>query len=34
LGGKVIGIATLIELGFLKGREALAGHDFFSLIAF
>jgi adenine phosphoribosyltransferase len=34
LGGKVIGIATLIELGFLNGREALAGYDFFSLIAF
>src|SRR2546426_1359404 len=31
LGGKVIGIACLIELGFLKGREALGGYDFFRL---
>ena len=34
LGGKVIGIACLIELGFLKGREALGGYDFFSLVAY
>jgi adenine phosphoribosyltransferase len=34
LGGKVIGIATLIELGFLNGRQALAGYDFFSLIRY
>ncbi len=34
LGGKVMGIACLIELGFLNGREALAGYDFFSLIAY
>ena len=34
LGGKVIGIACLIELGFLKGRHALAGYEFFSLITF
>jgi adenine phosphoribosyltransferase len=34
LGGKVIGIACLIELGFLNGREKLRGHDFFSLITF
>jgi adenine phosphoribosyltransferase len=34
LGGKVVGIACLIELGFLNGREALAGYDFFSLIQF
>jgi adenine phosphoribosyltransferase len=34
LGGKVIGIATLIELEFLHGREALAGYDFYSLIAY
>src|SRR5262245_7492046 len=31
LGGKVIGIACLIELGFLNGREKLPGYDFFSL---
>jgi adenine phosphoribosyltransferase len=34
LGGNVIGIACLIELGFLNGRDALAGYDFFSLISF
>jgi adenine phosphoribosyltransferase len=34
LGGKVIGIACLIELGFLKGRDNLAGYDFFSLITY
>ena len=34
LGGKVIGIACLIELTFLKGRENLAGYDFFSLITY
>ena len=32
LGGNVVGIAFLIELGFLKGREKLAGYDVFSLI--
>jgi adenine phosphoribosyltransferase len=34
LGGKVVGIACLLELGFLKGREQLGGYDFFSLIAY
>ena len=34
LGGKVIGIACLIELGFLNGRDALTGYDFFSLIRY
>jgi len=34
LGGKVVGIACLIELGFLDGRDKLAGHDFFSLITY
>src|SRR5438874_10051292 len=34
LGGKVIGIATLIELEFLHGRDVLAGYDFFSLIRY
>ena len=34
LGGKVIGIATLIELGFLNGRQQLAGYEFFSLITY
>ncbi|MBW2970665.1 adenine phosphoribosyltransferase [Candidatus Woesearchaeota archaeon] len=32
LGGKVVGIAFLIELGFLKGREMLKGYDVFSLV--
>ncbi len=34
LSGKVVGIACLIELGFLKGRENLGDHDFFSLITY
>jgi adenine phosphoribosyltransferase len=34
LGGKVIGIACLIELSFLKGREKLDGYDFFSLLTY
>jgi adenine phosphoribosyltransferase len=33
-GGTVIGCAFLIELGFLKGREKLAGYDLFSLITY
>ena len=32
IGGKVCGIACLIELGFLKGREQLPGHELFTLI--
>ncbi len=34
LGGKVVGIATLVELTFLKGRDRVAGYDFFSLITY
>jgi adenine phosphoribosyltransferase len=34
LGGKVIGIACLIELAFLKGRDAIEGYEFFSLISY
>ena len=34
LGGKVIGIACLIELTFLNGRDKLGGYDFFSLITY
>jgi adenine phosphoribosyltransferase len=34
IGGTVYGIACLIELGFLKGREQLAGHDLFTLIQY
>jgi adenine phosphoribosyltransferase len=32
IGGKVCGIACLIELDFLKGREKVDGHDLFTLI--
>jgi adenine phosphoribosyltransferase len=32
IGGKVVGIACLIELGFLDGRRQLEGYDLFSLI--
>jgi adenine phosphoribosyltransferase len=32
LGAKVVGIACLIELSFLKGRQKLEGYDFYSLI--
>jgi adenine phosphoribosyltransferase len=34
LGGKVIGIACLIELAFLNGRDKLQDYEFFSLISF
>jgi adenine phosphoribosyltransferase len=34
LGGKVVGIATLIELAFLGGRDRLAAHELFSLITY
>lgn len=34
LGGKVVGIACLIELAFLHGRAALEGYEFFSLISY
>jgi len=34
IGGKVMGIACLIELGFLNGRDKLEGHDLFSLITY
>ena len=34
IGGKVYGIACLIELGFLKGREKLGGRDVFTLIRY
>lgn len=33
-GGKVAGIATIMELAFLNGRERLSGYDFFSLISY
>src|ERR687892_955367 len=34
LGGKVVGLAFLIELGFLKGREKLEGYELLSLLSF
>jgi len=34
LGGKVVGIAFLIELAALKGRDKLVGYDVFSLITY
>jgi adenine phosphoribosyltransferase len=34
LGGKIVGIATLIELEFLEGRKRIEGYDFFSLIRY
>jgi adenine phosphoribosyltransferase len=34
LGGLVAGIAFLVELTFLKGREQLGGHDVFALIKY
>jgi len=32
LGGMVVGIAFLIELAFLNGRQKLSGYDVFSII--
>ena len=32
IGGKVVGLAFLIELGFLNGREQLEGYDLFTLL--
>ena len=34
VGGKVCGIATLIELGFLNGRDKPQGYDLFTLIQY
>lgn len=33
-GGKVAGIATIMELSFLGGRDKLSSYEFFSLISF
>ena len=33
-GGKVAGIATIMELSFLNGRDRLGGYEFFSLISY
>jgi len=34
LGGEVVGLVYLVELGFLNGRDALAGYDLQSLIEY
>jgi adenine phosphoribosyltransferase len=34
LGAKVVGIAFLLELGFLKGRDKLQGYEVLSLLSF
>jgi adenine phosphoribosyltransferase len=34
IGGKVVGLAFLIELGFLNGRQRLEGHDLFTLLEY
>jgi len=34
LGGNVMGIACLIELSFLKGREQIQDYEFFSLLTY
>ena len=34
LGGEVVSIAFLIELGFLKGVDKLKGHDVFTIIEY
>lgn len=34
LGGQVMGLAFVIELNFLKGREKIQGYDVFSLIQY
>jgi len=34
LGGKVVGLAFVVELSFLKGREKLSKYDVFSLVRY
>jgi adenine phosphoribosyltransferase len=34
VGGKVVGIACLIELGFLQGRDRLEGYELFTLLRY
>ena len=34
LGAEVVGIAVIIELGFLEGRKKVADHNLFSLIEY
>ena len=33
-GGKVAGIATIMELSFLSGRDKIASYEYFSLISY
>ena len=33
-GGKVAGIATIMELSFLEGRKLIADYEYFSLISY
>jgi adenine phosphoribosyltransferase len=32
LGAEIVGLAFVVELDFLKGRDKLRGHDVFSLL--
>jgi adenine phosphoribosyltransferase len=34
LGAEIAGLAFVVELDFLKGREKLAGYDVFSLLRY
>ncbi len=34
LGGKVVGIACIIELGFLQGRQKIKDYEFYSLLSY
>ncbi len=34
LGGEVVGLAFIVELGFLKGREKLMGFEVFSILTY
>lgn len=34
IGGRVVGVACLIELDFLKGRSLLEGYDLFTLLTY
>lgn len=34
LGGKVVGIACILELTFLGGRQKIQGYDFFTLLQY
>ena len=34
LGGEVVGLAFIIELSFLKGRQTLGGYDVYALVEY